>query len=420
MNASTRPAAPRARLALREDRLAALLDAAAAEFNLYGVAGARLSRIARAVGLTRAALYYYFASREDLAFHCYRRECALLAGDLDAAQAAGGSGLERLRRFVLRTLDPARPAGAVLAEVACLEDAQRAAIEEALAQIVRRLRSFLDEGAADGSARRCDSEVAAQAVLGMVLWAPLAEEWAAGTGAEVRRHAAHAIADLVVNGVAADPAAPLECPLDIASFAFRPGNAFDREAAAAAKVELLTRTASKLFNRRGIDGTSLDEITRELGATKGAFYQYIPDKTALVVECHHRQLRLSADIAEAAGRAGRSGMQRGMFGLHLLVQAFASELAPLAPLTGVETLPAKARAQIRRRGQALARRYQQFISEGLADGSYRPFEARTLATVGAGVFSWIPRWRTDDDPRPPRVIADEVVAIFVRGLRRRP
>src|SRR5688572_10193083 len=124
-----KPARRLQRLDLRDDRMSALLDAAAAEFNLYGVAGASLSRITRSVGVTRAALYYYVASREELAFRCYERACRAIAGDLAAAQKAGRNGLARVRGFVLATLDPARPAGAVLTEVACLDAARRAEIE---------------------------------------------------------------------------------------------------------------------------------------------------------------------------------------------------------------------------------------------------------------------------------------------------
>jgi AcrR family transcriptional regulator len=397
----------------------ALLDVAASEFNLYGVSGASLSRIARAAGLTRAALYYYFASREDLAYRCYERACAITAADLAAAARAGHDGLRRVHGFVLQALDPARAPGVVPSEIARLEDAQRAAIEAAHGANVATLTRFIRDGIADGSVRACDAEVAAQAIFGMIYWAPLAEEWAQGSGEAVRRRAAQALADLVTDGVAADPAQPFACPLDVAAFAFRPKNAFDRGEAAAQKVELLTRAASRLFNRRGIDGTSLDQITQALGATKGAFYQYFADKTALVIECHRRQLQLSSRIVEAAAAAGRNGLERGFCGLHLLVQAFAGELSPLAPLTGLEALPARARAAIRRRGQELAARYEQFNRDGMADGSFRPFDARTLATVGAGVFSWIPKWRQDGDPRTPRVIADEIAALFVRGLRRR-
>lgn len=419
----TPAARPKARpgLDLREDRLNALLDAAAAEFNLYGVAGASLSRITRSVGLTRAALYYYVNSREDLAFRCYRRACRVMADDLAAARKAGRNGLARVRGFIERTLDPARPAGVVLTDVACLDEARRVEIEAVHGRNAAELRRFIDDGIRDGSVRACDAEVAAQSILGMLFWAPLAGEWAPGSSEDVRRHAAHSIAELVTDGVAADPDAPFDCPLDVESLAFRPGNAFDREAAAAIKTDLLTRAASRLFNRRGIDGTSLDQVTQELGATKGAFYQYFPDKDALVVECHKRAQRLFVGIADAAERLGRTGKERGLLGLHLLAQAYASsDLSPLAPLTGLEALPAKARGPILRRAGELQQRYERFSRDGVKDGSYRPFEVRTLSTTGAGVFAWIPRWRRDDDARPARAIADEMVALFARGLRSRP
>lgn len=401
----------------RED---ALLDAAAAEFNAYGVSGASLPRIARAVGLGRAALYYYFASREELAYRCYARACDQTAADLVAARASGTDGLSRVHDFVLHALDPSRAPGVVPSEIARLEDEQREAIEAAHGRNVATLTGFIRDGIDDGSVRACDPEVAAQAIFGMIYWAPLAEEWAEGSGEAVRRRAAQQLADLVTDGVGADPSRPFACDLDVNDFAFRPKNAFDREQAAAQKIELLTRTASRLFNRRGIDGTSLDQITQALGATKGAFYQYIPDKTALVIECHRREMQLSTKICDAAEKHGRNGLERGFIGLHLLVQAFAGELAPLAPLTGLEALPAKARTAIRRRGQELAARYQAFNEQGMRDGSLRRFDARTLATVGAGVFSWIPKWRKDGDPRSPRFIADESAALFIRGLRKRP
>jgi AcrR family transcriptional regulator len=417
--AALKSPAAASRLDLRNDRLNALLDVAAAEFNLYGVAGASLSRITRSVGLTRAALYYYVKSREDLAFRCYRRACRVMADDLAAARTAGRTGLARVRGFIERTLDPARPAGVVLTDVACLDDTRRVEIEAVHGRNAAELRRFIEDGIADGSVRECDAEVAAQAILGMVFWAPLAGEWAPGSSEDVRRHAAHSIAELVTDGVAADPDAPIDCPLDVESLAFRPGNAFDRGAAAALKTELLTRAASRLFNRRGIDGTSLDQVTQELGATKGAFYQYFRDKETLVTECHKRAQRLFVGIADAAEKLGRTGKERGLIGLHLLTQAYASDLSPLAPLTGLEALPAKARGPIMKRAQDLQQRYERFSRDGVADKSYRPFEVRTLSTTGAGVFAWIPRWRRDDDSRPARAIADEMVALFARGLRSR-
>src|SRR5690242_4916385 len=85
-----------------------LLREAAQEFNARGISGASVARIARRVGLTRAAVYYYVKDREDLAAQCYSDACAQTAQDLGQAKACRTSGLERLLAFIRITLAPER------------------------------------------------------------------------------------------------------------------------------------------------------------------------------------------------------------------------------------------------------------------------------------------------------------------------
>ena len=399
-------------------RLDALLDAAATEFNARGVAGARLSHIAAQVGFTRAALYYYVDSREDLAYRCYLRACRTTAEDLAAAARAEGSGLTKLLAFLRQTLDAARAPAVVLSEVPYIGGERRREIDAAHAQNMRALQRFIADGIADGSMRACDAAIVSQAIFGMISWVPLAEEYVEGSGKSVRARAADALCDLVQNGVAADPKIGLSCPLEYPDFAFRPGNVFDRRDASAHKVELLLQTASNLFNQHGIDGTSLDDITAALGATKGAFYHHLPEKRALIVRCVLRAYDLFERFADAADAAGTNGLERSLFGLHLNVQAQASDEAPLSPLTGLESLPARVLRDIRERSERVTRRFQKFNHDGIADGSVRQFDVRTLSIAGAGAFGWIPKWRGPAGPTP-RVIADEIVALFAHGLRRK-
>ena len=84
------------------------------------------------------------------------------------------------------------------------------------------------------------------------------------------------------------------------------GNPFDRDAAAAMKIETVLATASRLFNRRGIDGVSLDDVTAELGATKGALYHYFEDKADLVRRCYERAF----DFYEADRRCRRQARRQ--------------------------------------------------------------------------------------------------------------
>ena len=106
-----------AALSARAAKHAALLDVAAQEFNARGIAGASIGRIARAMGLTRAAVYYYVKDRDDLAAQCYRRSCEIMASDIDIAAKAGGTGLACLLAYIRTALNPERVPCAVLGEL---------------------------------------------------------------------------------------------------------------------------------------------------------------------------------------------------------------------------------------------------------------------------------------------------------------
>jgi len=45
--------------------------------------------------------------------------------------------------------------------------------------------------------------------------------------------------------------------------------------------ERIVRTAQVLFNRRGFDGTSIDQIMADVGLTRGGFYEYFKTKSEL-------------------------------------------------------------------------------------------------------------------------------------------
>ena len=69
------------------------------------------------------------------------------------------------------------------------------------------------------------------------------------------------------------------------------------------KTEELLRTASRLFNRKGIDATSLDEIGAAVGATKSVVYHYLTDKPDLVAQCYRRAFALGERVLAAMARS---------------------------------------------------------------------------------------------------------------------
>ena len=74
------------------------------------------------------------------------------------------------------------------------------------------------------------------------------------------------------------------------------GRAFDPAAMAAARQEALLAAASWLFNLKGVDATSLEEIAVRVGVTKKVIYHNIGDKQTLVAQCIRRAFRFYEDI----------------------------------------------------------------------------------------------------------------------------
>jgi AcrR family transcriptional regulator len=303
-----------------------------------------------------------------------------------------------------------------------LSGSPRTVVEKAQKRNIDALQRFVTEGVADGSIRPCDAALIAQTIVGLVSWAPLWPDWLGGTAQTARNfrnRVAAATRDLVSDGLASDPTVAVRCPINVETFRPRPANLFDKRDAQAMKMEQIAMTASRLFNRQGIDGTSLDQICEELGATKGALYHYFTDKQDLVAYCYKRGFDLFESFVETAEHAGKTGLERGMIGLHLNVQAQAGDLSPLMPQPGLAALPARDRNEVTRRALAIEQKFESFGRQGRADGSYRDCDLDTVALVGAGVFAWIPKWHTPGDARAAWQVADETTELFTRGLRRR-
>lgn len=404
----------------RRSKRDAVLDEAAARLNARGVSLASLSDVAQALGLTRAALYYYVEDRDDLVFQCYRRACEAMARDLDAAAKAPGNGLNRLRAFVELALDEDRPEPAVLSEVASLPSPQRETIEALHHGNIAQLVDLIEAGQRDGSIRSCHSLIIAQAVVGMVSWIPLAPRWTGEADAHFRTKAKAGALALIGEGIATDPARALAYPpLDIAILRPERGNVFDRDQASAMKLEELLRAASRLFNRKGVDATSVDEIAAEVGATKGVVYHYLIDKPDLVVRCYRRGFAMSDRILRAVEMAGGSAVERALAGTALLVEAnVRDEFCPLAPLAGVEALPPEAREEIVARVRGLEHGYPDVAREGLADGTVRNVDLTGVALAMAGAFGWLHKWFNPDIATPETVVSEHV-RLLASGLAAR-
>jgi AcrR family transcriptional regulator len=395
----------------------ALLDAAAREINLRGAAAVSLNALAEQLGLSRNALYYYVTDRSDLVFRAYLRTCETAADDLAIAFEEGCDAADSLRIYINRVLGSSNPPSAILTDIDFLPENQRETIADLNRRNTEALQAILNAGTTNGLFRPIDHEIIAQCIVGMLNWAQLSAAWLGYRDtAKVRARSAAAIIDILFAGLATEPAGGFVCPVELASLMARSFNAFDRTEATQEKATQVAVAAARLFNRKGLDGASLDEIGASLGATKGAVYHYFDDKTELVLSCYGRAFELYERILNVAEELVLSGLDRSLTVMYLNSEAQAGDEPPLILQAGLFSLPEAPRAHFIERSQRLWELSDGMLQSAIEDGSCRDCDHRMVATITAGAFMWIPKWIDQSSTCDPKNVAASIADFFAQGI----
>ncbi|MBT8098439.1 MAG: TetR/AcrR family transcriptional regulator, partial [Gammaproteobacteria bacterium] len=167
MNATTQPAASEeSRFQLQRDRM---LRAAAHCFNQKGYSGTSLKDVAARLGLTDPALYYYVRNKEELVYLCYLRAAEVGRDAMEAAIAEGGTGFEKVTRYLRNHVDimvGERGPIAIMSEVPSLRADHREEVLELSRKHSAMFEALLEEGIADGSIDSCDVRMTGNAIMG--------------------------------------------------------------------------------------------------------------------------------------------------------------------------------------------------------------------------------------------------------------
>jgi AcrR family transcriptional regulator len=191
-----------------------ILEAALDEFVQFGLAGARVDRIAGTAGINKAMIYYHFDSKEDLYLKVLETQIkARVAAVAEVFQS--GKDLETLLGFVAETYYRFLAPGSKLAPLFLREMASGGerlkrilpdlALHKALPQ---KLRAVIDKGKAEGRYRDIDVRQAAVSFAGMcffyLLAGPLVSEvWEIEDAEKFREERPKAIVDLFMRGMEA-------------------------------------------------------------------------------------------------------------------------------------------------------------------------------------------------------------------------
>jgi len=184
-------------------------------------------------------------------------------------------------------------------------------------------------------------------------------------------------------------------------------------------LESVLRGAVKVFNERGYDGTSMEDLSRELGITKSAIYHHVTSKEELLRLAVNRALDGLFAVLDDVSAVDAPAITR------LEELARRSVLLLVAELPFV-TLLLRVRGNTGAERAALARR-REFDNAvaGLAtqardEGNLRPdVDPALIARLLYGMINSVTEWYRPRGDRPAE-LADVIVSVAFDGLRLKP
>lgn len=160
-------------------RKAVILSAAAA-FRRQGYHNTPMAEIAKALGLTKAALYYYVENKEEILYESHLIAYDAMDAVLAAKQASKQTALDFLEGVYRDFTDLlTRSSVSLLTDVNSLSGDWREAILSRRAKIERRVIKIVKAGQADGSVRAGDARLHVFFFMGALNWL---NAWYDGSG----------------------------------------------------------------------------------------------------------------------------------------------------------------------------------------------------------------------------------------------
>jgi AcrR family transcriptional regulator len=184
-------------------------------------------------------------------------------------------------------------------------------------------------------------------------------------------------------------------------------------------LESLLAVSVAVFNERGYDGTSMEDLSRRLGIAKSSIYHHVDSKEQLLSLALDRALDGLFSVADDVRGRPEPAIER----LQYLVRASVTVLADRLPYV---TLLLRARGNTDTERRALARRREfdrivaDLVKEAERDGDIRPdIDPAAAARILFGMVNSIAEWYRPDGRAADGVLASTVATIAFDGLRTR-
>jgi AcrR family transcriptional regulator len=187
----------------------------------------------------------------------------------------------------------------------------------------------------------------------------------------------------------------------------RPGNS----------LEQLLDAAVAVFNERGYEATSMDELAARLGVTKSAIYHHVPSKVELLRLALDRALDALFAVTEEPGATSGRAIDRLEFVVRGSVRVLAAELPFVTLLLRLRGNSEIERAALQRRRE-FDRIVTRLVTAAEQEGDVRPdVDPAITSRLLFGTVNSLTEWYRPDGDLTPDDLADALVTTTFAGLR---
>ncbi|MGY1821025.1 TetR/AcrR family transcriptional regulator [Geodermatophilus sp. SYSU D00079] len=190
----------------------------------------------------------------------------------------------------------------------------------------------------------------------------------------------------------------------------RPGHSLDT----------LLDTAVAVFNERGYDATSMDELATRLGITKSAIYHHVSSKVELLRLALDRALDALFAVTEEPGATTGAAIDRLEHVVRGSVRVLTAELPFVTLLLRVRGNSPVEQEAVQRRRQ-FDRIVTDLVRAAEEEGDVRPdVDPAVTSRLLFGAVNSLTEWYRPDGDLSADAVADALVTTTFHGLRARP
>jgi AcrR family transcriptional regulator len=175
--------------------------------------------------------------------------------------------------------------------------------------------------------------------------------------------------------------------------------------------------AAKIFNERGYHNTAMADVAEAIGVSKPFLYYYLKDKEDILYECSRIATEQMHAMLADVRKAEVTGWQRIEMAFRGYAEIMTTDFGVcLIRNSAPGSLPSKSREKLWAGRRRLNKEIEVFIAQGIADGSIRTCDPKTLSFALFGAFNWMTIWYRANGRLRPATIADNFLDIMARGV----